>query len=42
MKNILWFFLIFPSIAFSQIKPREKEKAVKITAIRNMSPTGGN
>ncbi|MDP2042866.1 MAG: nuclear transport factor 2 family protein [Algoriphagus sp.] len=33
MKNILWLFLIFPSIAFSQIKPREKEDAVKITQL---------
>jgi uncharacterized protein (TIGR02246 family) len=30
MKNILWLFLIFPSIAFSQITPGQKEDAVKI------------
>jgi hypothetical protein len=30
MKNILWIFLILPSIAFSQIKLGQKEDAVKI------------
>lgn len=30
MKNLIWIFLIFPSIAFSQIKPGQKEDAVKI------------
>ncbi len=30
MKNLIWIFLIFPSIAFSQIKPGQKEDAVRI------------
>lgn len=30
MKHILWIFLIFPIIVFSQIKPGQKEDAVKI------------
>ncbi len=30
MKNLFWIFLIFPNIAFLQIKPAQKEDAVKI------------
>ncbi|MDI1321938.1 MAG: SgcJ/EcaC family oxidoreductase [Algoriphagus sp.] len=30
MKNLIWILLIFPSITFSQIKPGQKEDAVRI------------
>ncbi|GAB2483931.1 nuclear transport factor 2 family protein [Algoriphagus taiwanensis] len=35
MKNLLWIIYLFPSIAFSQIKPGQKEDAVKIHHLIN-------